>query len=97
MRPIFTEKRFLLYRSGVVYRRSSLDDLIDAWYHHELMAWECVMDEETGRQFPVCATGMILQFLTGEGEVPEDTAILLTHYYRKIATMRQAMEAQAAA
>jgi hypothetical protein len=92
MNPVLIEKRFLVYRSGMPYRKVSLDDLVDGWYHHELLGSERVLDEETGRQFPVCAAGMILEFLTGEGEFPEDTAILLTSYYRKIATMRQAME-----
>lgn len=97
MNPLLIEKRFLVYRSGMPYRVLSLDDLVDGWYHHELLGPERVVDEETGRQFPVCAAGMILEFLTGDEEVPADTAILLTSYYRKIATMRQAMETEAVA
>jgi len=37
---------------------------------------------------------MVLEFLTENEEVPEETAILLTSYYRKMATMRQAMESE---
>jgi hypothetical protein len=40
---------------------------------------------------------MVLEFLTENEEVPEETAILLTSYYRKMATMRQAMESEVGA
>ncbi len=40
---------------------------------------------------------MVLEFLTENEEVPEETAIPLTSYYRKMAAMRQAMESEVGA
>ena len=40
---------------------------------------------------------MVLEFLAENEEVPEETAILLTSYYRKMATMHQAMESEVGA
>ncbi|NJK91304.1 MAG: hypothetical protein HC904_05415 [Blastochloris sp.] len=96
MNPKLTEKRFQVYVSGQALQVMSLDDLVDGWYRQQLEGTETVMDLVEGRQFPVCAVGMILEFLTGTDEVPPDTAILLSSHYRRIAAMRQIMEASAA-